>query len=226
MKCSPRAAWLPLAALCVALPASADPCAGASPFSDVAPGDSFCSDATWAKNANITVGCTIGVFCPSDPVTRAQMVLFLRRMAEATFPAAILTESSAAPSGDLDTTGVAACTTANVPAPGLNEHASHVVAVVSLLGGATGADVQVAVSRSANGGGFVPASTVNPILSVPAGQWVNGSVMAPAVPMLVGSTYRWRIDLARAAGSATTGELAGMRCQLKVFRSMEPVPPS
>ena len=226
MRCVRSAACLPLFAFSVALPAAAGVCTGPSPFSDVAQSDPFCSDATWAKNASISVGCAVGIFCPSNPVTRAQMVLFLRRMADATFPAAILTESSAAPSGDLDTTGVAACTTANVPAPGLNEHAMHAVAVVSLKGGASSADVRLAVSRSADGGAFVPASTVNPVLSVPAGQWVNGSIMAPVVPLLVGSTYRWRIDLGRASGSPTTGELAEMRCQLKVFRSMEPVPPS
>ena len=62
-----------------------------SPFEDVFYYDGFCTDAVWAKNANITKGCADGsIFCPNDPVTRAQMVLFMRRMAEATFPSVFL----------------------------------------------------------------------------------------------------------------------------------------
>ncbi len=196
-----------------------------SPFEDVFYYDSFCTDAVWAKNANITKGCADGsIFCPNDPVTRAQMVLFLRRMAEATYASAILTESAAAPSGDLDGPGVAACTTASAPVSTGNLHFAHVVAVVWLHGGADAAEVQLALSRSFDGTTFLPVGTgVGSVVTVPAGQWVTATVMGLMIAdagLIPGASSQWRIDLSRLAGSVTTGELAGLRCQLKVFRTM------
>lgn len=212
---------------CMLPNAHAAACTGASPFGDIAQNAIYCSDAVWASNAGIALGFAGGNFQPNDSVTRAQMVLFLRRTAEATFPAAILTESAAAPTGDLDGAGgVVSCTTAAIPHPGNNEHLAHAVAVVSLLGGAASADVQLAVSRSAGGGPFVPIGTTRPVITVAPGQWANASVMADAVTMAAGVPSQWRIDLARATGSASTGELAGMRCQLRVYRSMSPLPPA
>jgi hypothetical protein len=206
-------------------PARSDPCTGPSPFPDVPASAIFCSDALWAKNANVTLGCTVNAFCPGDPVTRGQMVLFMRRLAEAIFPVVLLlTESTAAPSGDLDGAGVAVCTTNpfNMPAADANDRFVHANAVVSLRAGAS-ADVQVVVSRSVDGGAFVPAHTVPQLLTVPAGQWATASVMIGyGAPLVPGSSYRWRIDLSRAPGSATTGELTDQRCQLKVRHQMDP----
>ena len=49
----------------------AGPCQDAgSAFDDVSVYDSFCEEAYWAKNANITLGCGESTFCPADPVTR------------------------------------------------------------------------------------------------------------------------------------------------------------
>ena len=153
MKCLPAVLLFP-ALLLMELPgAHAASCSGASPFGDVAQDAIYCSDALWAKNAGVTLGCTLQEFCPNDAVTRAQMVLFLRRTAEAGFPAAVQTESSELAPGSLGT-GLAACTTLATPHPGTNEQLAHVIAVVSLQGGAANADVQLSVSRSAGGGPF------------------------------------------------------------------------
>jgi hypothetical protein len=206
-------------------PAQADPCGGQSPFIDVPQNAGYCGDATWAKNANITTGCTATTFCPSSDVTRAQMVLFLRRMAVATFPTSRFTESFTLPPGDLDTTGVSSCTT---PAIDLlataNLSFAHVHAVVSMRAGAGAADVQIRVGHSMDGGGF-SSHALPQIVTVPAGQWGNGFVMAGFMPVFPGTSNEWRVELYRAPGSSTTGELSDLRCQLKVISLMAPVPP-
>lgn len=208
------------------------------PFLDVSANDIFCSDATWARNAGVARGCTepdpvsqLSDLCPVTAVTRAQMVLFLRRTAEATFPSVFMTESSAASAG-LDGLGTPVCTTPVIPAfiaeleptPPPNGDFLHATAVISLLGGASAADVQVNVSRSMDGSPFFAATTVGSIVTVPAGQWADATVLSVFTPNFQVDT-RWRIDLTRAAGSATTGQLAGLRCQIKVIRSHAPNPP-
>jgi hypothetical protein len=51
-------------------------------FTDVSE-DNVHSDAIhWLAESGITVGCTPTEFCPSAPVTRAQMATFLKRLAE------------------------------------------------------------------------------------------------------------------------------------------------
>jgi len=204
--------------------AQADPCGGQSPFNDVAQNDIFCSDATWAKNAQIVFGCNATDLCPHNPVTRAQVLLFLRRMAEATFPGQVFTESSAPPSGDLDTTGVNTCTTGSIAVLTANIRFAHVHAVVSLRAVAS-ADVQVSVGHSVDGGAFSPNHTVNQIVTVPPGQWVNASVIVSLVPISPLTSNAWRIDMSRAPGSATTGQLTDLRCQVKVITHMAPIPP-
>jgi hypothetical protein len=217
---------LSIVALFSATPARADPCAGASPFGDVPPGASYCTDALWAKNANITDGCGPSIFCPSSSVTRAQMVLFLRRMAGATFPANPHAESATLPAGDLDTTGLNSCTTTLAWNAGANASYAHVHAVVSMQAGASAADVQVSVGHSVNGGAFIPDHTTNQIVTVPAGQWGNASVIVNFVKLPANSlNHFWRVDLARAPGSATTGELTALRCQLRVLTQMDFVVP-
>ena len=63
--------------------ASSAPCSGASSFTDVLTTDSFCSNAEWLKNRGVTLGCTATGYCPFDFVTRAQMALFMNRLADA-----------------------------------------------------------------------------------------------------------------------------------------------
>ena len=49
-----------------------------SPFSDAA-ASPFYADILWIAQRGITIGCGSGRFCPTDPVTRAQMASFLVR---------------------------------------------------------------------------------------------------------------------------------------------------
>ncbi len=77
--------------LCPAL-AFAGTCSGPSPFTDVLTTDSFCSNAEWLKNRGVTLGCTATTYCPSQSVTRAQMALFMNRLADAILPAPTMIE--------------------------------------------------------------------------------------------------------------------------------------
>lgn len=65
------------AALAIASPARAAPCAG---FVDVADTSGFCGNVTWMKNRAITLGCDATHYCPDQPVTRLQMAAFLYRL--------------------------------------------------------------------------------------------------------------------------------------------------
>jgi hypothetical protein len=187
------------------------------PFADIVNGDSFCEEAAWAKAAEITLGCdAFDNFCPYDFVTRAQMVLFLRRMAEATSPVSRFFESSALPPGDLDTGGLA-CTTSPLNVP-TDAYGGFVLvdAVVSMRAGASAADVELTVNQRYLGVGG-PAHFVKPIVTVPAGQWRQASVITFYRPVLPQGTTDWQVVLARAPGSSTTGELTDVRCQIKAI---------
>jgi hypothetical protein len=152
------------------------------------------------------------------------MVLFLRRTAAATFPAMRFTESATLPPGDLDSTGVNRCTTPALALfAGANASFAHVDAVASMQAGASAADVQMSVTSIVDGVPFDLPHLVNPIVTVPAGQWRQASVIASFRPLFPGTSTVWRIDLVRAAGSATTGELTALRCQIKVVSQMAPL---
>jgi hypothetical protein len=58
---------------------------------------------------------------------------------------------------------------------------------------------------------------VKPIVTVPAGQWRQASVITFYRPVLPQGTTDWQVVLARAPGSSTTGELTDVRCQIKAI---------
>lgn len=63
--------------LCASVPAEPDPY-GDTPFTDIA-SSPFRNDITWLYNSGITAGCDTDSFCPTAPVSRAQMASFLDR---------------------------------------------------------------------------------------------------------------------------------------------------
>ena len=69
---------------------------GTASFSDVADDSNIAAAVEWMKSRGITNGCGDGKYCPDDPVTRAQMALFLYRMNGAP----ITTGSTAATTAD------------------------------------------------------------------------------------------------------------------------------
>ena len=57
---------------------------GQSPFGDVPQSAIFCKEALWLRNALVTLGCGDGSnYCPGESVSRAQMALFMNRLAVA-----------------------------------------------------------------------------------------------------------------------------------------------
>ena len=57
-----------------------DDYSGGSGFTDVEPGSWYEPYVAWAVESGITLGVGEGLFAPNDPVTRAQMALFLMRL--------------------------------------------------------------------------------------------------------------------------------------------------
>lgn len=57
-------------------------------FADVSPGNTHVSGIGWVADKGITLGCNSDgtLFCPSNPVTRAQMATFMQRFAGAMAP--------------------------------------------------------------------------------------------------------------------------------------------
>jgi hypothetical protein len=213
--------WLfAIVAMFSATQARADECPEGTdpPFADILNSDDFCTEAEWAKAAEITTGCDASgdFFCPYDFVSRAQMVLFLRRMAKATFPVSRFYESSALPPGDLDMGGLA-CTTSPLNVP-TDSYGGVVLvdAVVSMRAGTSAADVELTVYQRVLGVGGA-AHFVKPIVTVPAGQWRQASVITLYRPVFPHSTNDWQVVLARAPGSSTTGELTDVHCQIKAI---------
>jgi len=80
-----KLARLALSLVIAAVPCSvlAAPCAG---FSDVDTSSSSCTDVEWLKNRGVTLGCTVGTYCPNQAITRLQMALFMRRFAQVVEP--------------------------------------------------------------------------------------------------------------------------------------------
>jgi hypothetical protein len=64
-------------ALGIVSSAQAAPCAG---FADVDDSSQFCANVAWMKNRGITLGCSAGLYCPDDPVTRLSMAAFISRL--------------------------------------------------------------------------------------------------------------------------------------------------
>jgi hypothetical protein len=207
--------------------ARAAQCIGPSPFSDVAQTDTFCSDALWLRNAQVTLGCGTGTtFCPGETVPRAQMALFLRRLAEAAREDVKLMEEQVFPfpAQDLDTAGVTACESAQitVPAAGSNTREVHAHGSVTFVTNGF-ADVQLRLTRSNDGGAFAVEHDVQPIVTTPASSvWVSAVVMTERATVLPGTNARWRIELIRSPGSSSIGDVVELRCQLKIHNTMQP----
>ncbi len=109
---------------------------GQNPFSDVSNSDVFCSEVLWLRNANVTLGCGAGTtYCPTQSVTRAQMALFMKRLATALTPDIIYADSPGT-LGDIDGNGFPTCVTStySIPATGDNTRImAHATGTVSIL---------------------------------------------------------------------------------------------
>jgi hypothetical protein len=71
-----------LAALVGALVAAPVAVYASHQFTDVPNTNPFHDDIAWLADAEVTLGCGGGQYCPDDFVTREQMAAFMRRLAE------------------------------------------------------------------------------------------------------------------------------------------------
>lgn len=208
------------------------PIPGQSPFADVPDNAIFCTDALWLRNALVTFGCGNGTtYCPSDPVPRAQMALFMRRLATAVKPDVVYADS-ASTTGDLDGGGHPTCITSQYVIPGNTPNPrilTHAIGTVSILANAA-ATIYVLPQMSINGGTFVTLGSVGAtsITQVQPNQWTAVPIMAGStmfgasggVPLTPGNTYQWRILMLREVGGGT-GEVTFNRCQLLINLQMD-----
>ena len=210
--------------------ARAGSCApGQTPFTDVPDGAIFCTDALWLRNALVTLGCGAGTtYCPGEPVSRAQMALFMRRLATAVKPDVVYADAATA-AGDIDGAGYPTCISGVYhveDAGGSNpRRLTHAIGSVSILTDAA-ADIFVLPQMSIDGGPFFTLGSAGStsLARVPPASWTSVPVLAGAtmlgssggVQLNPGSAYQWRILMQRQVGSPTTGEVTSNRCQLLV----------
>ena len=190
--------------------ASADPCTGASPFTDVPASANYCTNTEWLKNRNVTLGCIGTNYCPNEVVTRASMALFMNRLADALVMPPTVTEST---TGALTLTGGSddnpVCATATIPAvnyPRVFAMTGH----VAILGTGGTATVAMQVRRSLNGGGFSATNSNGQRVTTDSVYTANmsqsGEFTVPA-----GQTAAAHIGLFTVSGSTA---IANTRCHL------------
>ncbi|MCL4764312.1 MAG: S-layer homology domain-containing protein [Burkholderiales bacterium] len=199
-------------AFAAAAPAHAQQC---DVFTDVQASDPFCASVQWLKNRGITTGCTATQYCPADPVTRAQMALFLNRLGTATLPRVFWTTSNNAPPVELPQAGGGTdyCTTAPIPAA---PHPRIAVAQGYMSLQANGGDnLQMGLRYTPSGQAPVYANFVSQTVRNPAGTyqlaWAsNPAALAPGVS----HTFAIRLSNTGQAGSTFLGD---NQCQLIVM---------
>jgi hypothetical protein len=204
-----RSLFAVVSMLVVSQAASGSGCLGASPFDDVPADAEFCSNAEWLKNRGVTVGCTATLYCPTDPVTRAQMALFMNRLAIALVPSINVTSVNL-PAIDLDDETVH-CET---PSYTITDFARTIVLTAHFSGLATGAlaysaDLRYNTTEDPN----VFPNAIGAVFhrtGTTGATWTHVSASGK-VDLDVGTTYRFAIRIMRQGG---TGELSDARCTL------------
>lgn len=196
--------------LCAALLPAVSPahaaCAG---FSDVDAGG-FCTNVTWIKNRQVTLGCGNGTtYCPNEPVSRLQMALFMNRLGNTLTPSVVTIEDSGA-SLDISTpTPVRVCESEVIPAVPYARTMHGQVTMTYII--AAPQDVQVGIATSVNGAPYpFPPTTFS---KTGAGQhqhhFVNRTATLPA-----NQTHRFAIFVAR-VGSAPV-PIGTWQCNLQL----------
>lgn len=201
---------LALAAL-TAVPASAQNCVG---FTDVLATDAICPNVEWLKNRAITLGCTTTTYCPTDPVTRGVMALFMNRLGTTLTPAFLRKRDTTL--GALNFTGqqnicpTDAVTISNYPRTAI------VRGLVNLFTPDGGMDIKAWVVYSTDGGTTWITPATNDGLAYAAlypGQTPPNDVSLHPMNVIdlnVGSSYRFALAAARTTG---TGGVANAYCE-------------
>ncbi len=211
MKPAPALALLSLA-LALAGPVGAQQC---GVFTDVQASDGFCASVQWLKNRGITTGCTATQYCPQDPVTRAQMALFLNRLGATALPRIHWTTANQAPPVEL-AQGSGTATYCPLPTPiAAASHPRLAVAQGYMSLQANGGDyLGMGLVYTPSGQPPVYANFVSQVVRNPAGTYQLAWASNP-VALAPGTAYTFAIYIANngQAGSIFLGDNA---CQLIV----------
>ena len=197
--------------------ASADPCTGAPPFTDVSASANYCTNTEWLRNRSVTLGCIGTNYCPNDPVTRASMALFMNRLGVALSPELFAQVDTAPGAVDLDaaTPGAIVCQTADYTVTGYPRRI-HIVGTFAGLA-ANALDYQHEIYQSSNGGTTWTFTNSNINRSgTSSARWISSTTQY-VMDAAVGTTTRWAVRLLRASGNlASTADFDESRCFLTV----------
>ena len=210
--------FMTVVALCAGLASGAAPAAPCSGFPDVDDTSPFCPNVQWLKNRQITLGCDVDVYCPNEPVTRAQMALFLRRFGNVLNTHVAAASPSTLPSFNPTATPVRICQAA----PGLPPNAwplgAHGHGIIEAFGLDGTVDFFGQFVESSDDG--ATWTVVSPRQSVTAVDGTNGraslKVLLPPRTLALGKRYTYGIEIGRVAGSATTSQMINVRCAITV----------
>jgi hypothetical protein len=190
-------------------------------FQDVQQSDALvCPAVEWVKNRSITAGCDATHYCPGNPVTRAQMAIFLQRAGNALTPVLLgaqggIEDNTVIP-GDAGP-AITNCITQTLPAATYPRKAliNSMVSIQALGAPATFRAFNLVV---ANGGApELPAPGVSAAArgTAPAGLWDTVS-LTEVMNLEPDTSYVFFIGVRHDNFSAQGGTLDRLRCQVTV----------
>jgi hypothetical protein len=188
--------------------ATALPCAG---FTDVEDTSSFCPNVEWLKNRAVTLGCSSAtLYCPTDPVTRLSMAVFMNRLGKALTPVSLHKGFwyATSPGVSVSPTGAMYCVTDDLPPATFPRTARFIGSVwatpssgPSWLAGWWKYSTDAGATWS-----FVGTPYVTQFFGrdwADYGQVAGFPVLAPAMDVAVGSTYRFGVHVSAMGGPYT-----------------------
>ena len=180
-------------------PAVALPCAG---FTDVEDTSSFCPNVEWLKNRAVTLGCSSAtLYCPTDPVTRLSMAVFMNRLGKALTPVSLHKEARATNVTIGAGGGAMFCVTGDLPAATSPRTAHFDGKAWGIPGTYGGSWMQGWWRYSTDAGttwnnvGEWQVTQFSGIAWADYGMVANFSVSAPPLAIAPGSTYRFGLFL-------------------------------
>lgn len=188
-------------------------------FADVSPSDTFCNAAEWLANRSVTIGCAAGQYCPSQPVTRGAMALFLQRMGVAIAPT--FRHATDFFLGDFQAPALL-CETPEFRVVGNPRTATARAAVIG--SGAASLKVlgaQIAYSTDGGASWNVPATTSVMPHSIEPDRAASWMTHAPRIAMDSGNAYRFAVRFTQPPGYGTTTAAAIVRAECELLVRIE-----
>ncbi len=190
-------------------------------FTDVPGAAGYCNAVDWLINRGVTLGCLPGpnTYCPNDPVTRAQMALFMQRLGDVISPLSYSDNVQATGALTVDNRP-AFCTTPDFPGatPANTNYPRVALLTWSFEGNASDPlTARVWSQTSFDSGGTFANNEVNlKRVQAQAQGWV-GTTATVKVAIPAGAAPRFRLRIDREAGTVTTGNFISSRCNIAVM---------